>query len=164
MKTINRLNEIEFKAFMELAKPIAGDKRMQRMRDYIQHGDKNTYDHCLSVAYTAFLINRRLHIGAREDHLVRAALLHDYFLYDWHDKGDHLHGYHHPTIASENAANDFELSRKELDMIKSHMWPLTFFHFPNSKGGWMISIADKICSCKEILESGRTDVKRELIR
>ncbi|MCR5748276.1 MAG: HD domain-containing protein [Lachnospiraceae bacterium] len=151
MKRLKKLEPDEFKTFTILARPIAGDIRVRQMRNFIQHGRRNTYDHCLSVAYTAFLLNRRLHLNADEEQLVRAALLHDYYLYDWHYKGDKLHGYHHPTIASDNAARDFNLSNTELEMIKSHMWPLTLFHFPTSKGGWLISIADKICSCEEII-------------
>ncbi len=135
---------------MKLAKPIAGDERARRMVQYIQHGDKSTYDHCLSVAYTAFLMNRRLHIGADEESLVKAALLHDYFLYDWHTKGDHLHGYHHPEIAGENAKKDFDISDKEKMMIETHMWPLTLLHMPRSREAWILTAADKICSTKEV--------------
>jgi len=152
MKKVHRLSENEFRDFTRLAKPIAGDSRLKCMRKYIQHGDKSTYDHCLSVAYTAFLLNRRLHIGAGEESLVKASLLHDYFLYDWHNKGDRLHGYHHPRIACENAQRDFDLTEKEKAMILSHMWPLTLMHIPTSREGWLISMADKICSCREIMQ------------
>lgn len=152
MKRHLRLTKREFACFMRIAKPIAGDERVRRMVNYIQHGEKSTYDHCLSVAYTAFLINRRLHIGADEKSLVKAALLHDYFLYDWHTRGDNLHGYHHPEIASRNAEKDFDISKGEKMMIETHMWPLTLFHMPRSKGAWVLTAADKICSSREVLE------------
>jgi uncharacterized protein len=157
-----RLTDREFLRFIRLAKPVAGDERVRRMKEYVQHGDSSTYDHCLSVAYTAFLINRRLHIGAREESLVRAALLHDYFLYDWHDKGDKLHGYHHPAIASANAGADFDLSDIEMKMIESHMWPLTLMHIPTSRAGWVLTIADKICSSKEVVSSRYLNIKKRV--
>ena len=153
MKKRRRLSKKEFARFMQLAKPIAGDARVRKMGDFIQHGEKNTYDHCLSVAYTAFLLNRRLHIGADEESLVKAAILHDYFLYDWHTRGDKLHGYHHPKIAGENARNDFNISDKEKMMIETHMWPLTLFHIPRSKEAWLLTTADKICSSKEVIQN-----------
>ena len=157
-----RLNEKEFRRFVKIAKPIAGDEKVRRMKEFIQHGDKSTYDHCLSVAYTAFLINRRLHIGAKEESLVKAALLHDYFLYDWHSKGDKLHGYHHPSIASANAGSDFDLSEHELKMIETHMWPLTLMHIPTSRAGWVLTMADKICSSGEVVYSRYSTIREKM--
>lgn len=145
-----KLTKEEDRRFKELASPVAEDPRAVRMRDFIQHGNKSTYDHCLDVARTAFVINRRLRIGADEEKLVRACILHDYFLYDWHTKGDHLHGYHHPLIAGRNAEADFNISKKERRMIESHMWPLTLLHIPTSRGGWLLTLADKICSSREV--------------
>ncbi|MCR5773683.1 MAG: HD domain-containing protein [Lachnospiraceae bacterium] len=153
MKRSFRLSDDELKDFMQYAKPVAGDNRVRRMRGFIQHGATTTYAHSLSVAYTAFLINRRLGIKTDEKSLIKAALLHDYFLYDWHDHGDRLHGYHHPDIAGMNARRDFDITDKEYDMIASHMWPLTLFHIPRSKEGWILTLADKICSSKEVIRS-----------
>ncbi|MBQ9606283.1 MAG: HD family phosphohydrolase [Lachnospiraceae bacterium] len=143
----------EERQFRTMASPVSEDPKVTRMQDFIQHGNKSTYDHCMDVARTAFIINRRLHIGADEQKLVRASILHDYFLYDWHYKGDNLHGYHHPAIASRNAEADFHITRKEQKMIESHMWPLTFFHIPTSRGGWILTVADKICSSREVVKN-----------
>ena len=96
-------------AFEALIRELSADPRAQKMKDYIQHGTVTTYDHCMDVARTSFSINRKLHLHAPEKELVTAAFLHDYFLYDWHDHGDRLHGYHHPDIAADNAARDFAI-------------------------------------------------------
>ena len=82
--------------------------------------------------------------------LIRGALLHDYFLYDWHDKNKpaKFHGFTHPKIAFENACQDLELNKKERDIILHHMFPLNPIP-PTSKEAWIICLADKICATKE---------------
>lgn len=104
-----------------------GDERLLQMKQFIQHGDVSTYDHCLLVAYYSFLWMRKLHIRCSEDELIRGALLHDYYLYDWHEKEKwhRMHGFRHPGFALSNAQRDFELSEKEKEIIRKHMWPLS---------------------------------------
>ena len=144
------LTDTEEAQFEKLIRPIALDPRALRMKKYIQHGNVTTYSHSLRVAKTAFALNRAFHAGCDERRLVRAAFLHDYFLYDWHTHGDKLHGYHHPEIAAENAARDFGLDQKEQSIIRTHMWPLTLFQVPSSREAWIVTIADKLCSTAEI--------------
>ncbi len=145
------LSSSEEREFQKYMAELAQDPRCLRMKRYIQHGHITTYDHCLDVAREAFWLNRRLHLRAQEQRLVRAAFLHDYFLYDWHNHGDHLHGYHHPHIAALNAGRDFQLDAVEIAAIESHMWPLTLFHAPSSRIAWLVTVADKICSSRETL-------------
>ena len=122
-----------------------------RLRSYMQHGTVTTYDHSLRVARCAFLLNSRLHIHADEQELVTACLLHDFYLYDWHTRGDHLHGYHHPKIASVQAKRHFQVSNRVASAIQTHMWPLTLLHVPSSRTAWLLAAADKICSIQETL-------------
>ena len=42
-----------------------GDERLLQMKQFIQHGDVSTYDHCLLVAYYSFLWMRKLHIRCK---------------------------------------------------------------------------------------------------
>ena len=95
----------------------------------------------------------KLGIHCHERDLVRGALLHDYFLYDWHDKYSHekLHGFHHPHVALENASREYQLTPRERDIIQKHMWPLTLFHIPRCREAWVVTTADKYCSLKETL-------------
>ena len=141
----------ENNTFHQTIKEIETNSRVYLMHNYIQHGSITTYDHCISVAREAFNLNRRLHMHTDEKRLVRAAFLHDYFLYDWHDHGDKLHGYHHPKIAAENAVRDFHITEHERRSIASHMWPLNILTIPASREAWLITIADKICSSEETL-------------
>ena len=75
--------------------------------------------------------------------------MHDYFLYDWHSNPSvSWHGYRHPRIALENAEKDVFLNKKEKNMILRHMFPLTPVP-PVHKEGWIICLADKLCSVRE---------------
>ena len=120
-----------------------GDERLLQMKQFIQHGDVSTYDHCLLVAYYSFLWMRKLHIRCSEDELIRGALLHDYYLYDWHEKEawHKWHGFRHPRFAMENAQRDFHLSEKEIEIIRKHMWPLTIIP-PRCKEAWIVNGTD----------------------
>ena len=121
-------------------------------KDYIQHGVTSIFDHCLNVALISLKLACLLKLAVDEKSLITGALLHDYFLYDWHKKesSPSWHGFKHPAIALANARRDFPINRIETDIIINHMFPLTFFHFPRTKEGWLISIADKFCSVAEV--------------
>ena len=59
-------------------------------------------------------------------------------------------GFFHPSVALENALKDYELSKKEQDIIKHHMFPLTIIP-PMCREAWLVCLADKICAGKETL-------------
>ena len=143
--------KLEHARFQKLITELAEDGRTLRMKRYIQHSNKSTYDHCMDVARHSFFFAKRLHLRVDEVALVRGAFLHDYYLYDWHNHGDHLHGYHHPDIAVANACRDFQLSEKEAGIIRSHMWPLTLTKVPTSKEAAVVCFVDKVCSLRETL-------------
>ena len=85
------------------------------------------------------------------EQLIRGALLHDYFLYDWHDgKGRHFHGFTHPGCAKRNAEMDYTLSPRVKNIIARHMFPLTPVP-PTCTEAWIVCIADKICAIEETL-------------
>lgn len=83
----------------------------------------------------------------------RGALLHDYFLYDWHNQltPHHLHGFFHPGVALRNASMDVELTPIEHDIIKKHMFPLTLVP-PKYLESWIVCWIDKKCSTRETLQ------------
>lgn len=112
----------------------------------------------MDVARYSLLISEKLKISCNKRDLVRGALLHDYFLYDWHDKNHvnplRLHGFHHPGIALRNAGKEYVLSDREKDIIKKHMWPLTIVP-PMCREAWIVTAADKYCSLLETLRLRR---------
>lgn len=122
------------------------------MDQYIQHGNTTVVQHCVAVAQCSVYLARLFHIRVHEEELIRGALLHDYFLYDWHTKGEghSLHGFRHPYTALKNAMKVCNLTPIEQDIIKKHMFPLTPFP-PRYRESLIVCIADKICSTYETL-------------
>ena len=121
----NRITEYKLaKDLFTRGKSIILSSEAQEMKKFIQHGDTTVFNHCIAVAKYSLLISyfleRTLKINIDKDSLVRGALLHDYFLYDWHVKGaaEGLHGFTHPGVAMRNADRDFNLNdvEKELNL------------------------------------------------
>jgi uncharacterized protein len=139
------------KRFADIAREIVGKARYNDMKQYISHSDITVYQHCIKVAYTAFsmAVDKGWQCDLRA--LVRGALLHDYYLYDWHDpnKGFRWHGFKHHRFALQNACRDFALSEKEKNIIYSHMFPLTAWALPKCKEAWIVTLADKIVATAE---------------
>lgn len=144
--------EAEFK---KLLAEFHDHEKIREMENYPAHGVVSTYHHSVRVAAVSFMINRRYHLRADERSLVRGAMLHDFYLYDWHKKEGRklrdLHGFSHPVSALQNAREHFRLNRREENIIRSHMWPLTLLHVPSCREAVIVCIADKICSGQETL-------------
>lgn len=144
---MNNFNE----EFLQIANPIIKTNYYERLRAFIHHGRTSIYEHSVDVAYQCFLYAKKKKCRLKE--LVIAALLHDYYLYDWHDKKKYnrkgLHGFTHPKTSVQNAIRDFNVSKDIQKIMISHMFPLTLFHIPTSKEGWVLSYYDKKCALKE---------------
>lgn len=60
-----------------------------------------------------------------------------------------LHGFYHPGRALKNAQQEYQLTPRERDIIKKHMWPLTISAMPMCREAWIVTMADKWCSLME---------------
>lgn len=150
----NRIaKQLREKQFVELIKDYFESDVVTQMDKYIQHGTTTTLEHCENVAWISYLINDKLHLNADEKELVEAAMLHDLYLYDWHDDdpSHKLHGFIHSEIACNNAVEIFNISDKEQEAIRSHMWPLNITKIPKSKEALIICFADKYCALIETI-------------
>ncbi len=138
----------------EAAADILKSRNFHSTKEFIQHGNMTVNNHSMSVAKYSLAISDKLHIPCNRRELIRGALLHDYFLYDWHDKdrdNPHtLHGFYHPGRALRNASREYHLTPREKDIIKKHMWPLTLVP-PVYREAWIVTSADKWCSLLETL-------------
>lgn len=134
----------------EHAADILDSDKMASEKNFMQHGTTSCYEHSIMVACMSVTLARRFRISVDERSMVRGALLHDYFLYDWHvpDKSHRLHGFTHPFAALKNAERDFELNAMERDIIVKHMFPLNPF-LPKYKESVLVCLADKMCALKE---------------
>ncbi|MBO5354788.1 MAG: HD domain-containing protein [Clostridia bacterium] len=144
---------VDNKLFSEVAREVVGKARYDEMKQYVSHSDITVYQHCIKVAYKAYCFAVRHDIPCDMRALIRGALLHDYYLYDWHDpnKGFRWHGFKHHRFALRNAERDFVLSKKERNIIHSHMFPLTFWCLPRCREAWLVTLADKLVATEETL-------------
>ena len=126
--------------------------RLALARAAIQHGSTTVFAHCVKVACFSLFLANKLHIPVNTHALLRGALLHDYFLYDWHEKnaGHRFHGFTHPATALKNAQEDFMLTPVEKDIIARHMVPLCPIP-PRCREAWLVCAADKYCALLETL-------------
>jgi uncharacterized protein len=143
--------------FDRYAKDIIRHELFLQTRHIFSHGSITIYDHSIAVAELAFSM---IEDNPRIDRkcVVKAGLLHDFFLYEWHIPGVRylVHGWAHPAIAAKRAREVFAITDKEYSCIRTHMWPWTLFHPPLCREGWIISLADKIVALKEtVLNRGK---------
>lgn len=137
--------------FWKEIRVICDTSRVEESKAFYQHGFTSVYKHSLHVAYGSCLMAERCHLPVDYKKLIRGAFLHDYFLYDWHDREHNHkrpHGFYHPSAALKNAMEDFDLSWKEQNIIKRHMFPLTVIP-PGCLEAWIVCCVDKVCSTRE---------------
>ena len=152
-----KLDELKQAEFDELCKDILNNEDVLKMKEFCQHGHISTYDHCLKVAQDAYGLACKYKIKVDKRVLVEACLLHDFYLYDWHEASIRvplfkMHGFTHPKKASDNAKELLNISDKACKAIESHMWPLTLNKMPMSKEAWLLCLCDKQCALKETIQ------------
>lgn len=146
--------------FLRTVRPMVRHEKVQSTRRLTQHGNVSVFAHSLAVAHYSVKLARALKLECDKKSLIRGAVLHDFFLYDWHrmhNAGDGLHGFAHPTTASKNALRHFRLNPRELDIIRKHMWPLTLTKIPKYRESWLVCAADKYCSLLETFHLNKYD-------
>lgn len=143
---------------------LLAHSRLWSSNDSIQHGDTTVLLHCIAVAYFSLKLVRFLGLKCDKDSLIRGALLHDYFLYDWHISGSchRFHGFYHPSTALKNAQEDFALTEREQDIISHHMFPLTPSP-PRCREALLVCVVDKGCALYETFARNTYPSLREII-
>lgn len=134
---------------------ILRSQGMDLERQIPQHGRVNCFDHSVAVALLSLRLARWLGLRVDRRSLIRGALLHDYFLYDWHTlhprpglRHGLSHGLRHGGRAAANADRDFGLNAVEADIIRRHMFPLTLTP-PRYRESLLVCWADKDCAVRE---------------
>jgi Predicted HD superfamily hydrolase len=136
-------------------KDIINSESYQVEREYCQHGVISTYEHSLAVTYTSVYLALKSKKPVNMRSIVRGALLHDFYMYDWHNpevKGRKVHGYTHARRAMENAIREFGISALEQKIIYCHMFPLNLTRVPTKREALIVCMADKICATFETIK------------
>lgn len=149
-------------AIYQFGKEILESDTMNIEKCCYQHGQYSVYDHSMRVAALCIKITAQYHIPVNMRCLVRGALLHDYFLYDWHepDKCHKIHAFSHAKCALNNAERDFEVTAIEKNMILAHMFPMNLT-IPRYCESVILCIADKICAAQETISGIRLKCRRK---
>jgi len=140
-----------YREWLEAVGDLLSDGDVRSMAALPQHRPGfSCYDHCLLVSYTSFALCRRL--GWHSWESARGGLLHDFYLYDWTDRGTisnwrHLWG--HPRAALRNAEGRFLLTPREKNIIVSHMFPLSLTPH-RYREAWVVGLMDKLCALAEL--------------
>ncbi len=149
------MTKISDSPFLAVVAEAAKSSRLHEEDTFTQHGNTSCLMHSIAVAYYSHRF--ALRFGGKklcQRELIRGALLHDYFLYDWHVKPFHeengLHGFSHPKTAWQNASRDFALTPRESDIIRKHMFPLTLTKLPLCRESWIVTAVDKWLSLYEV--------------
>lgn len=149
------ITQKEYDEFKEVVKKVVSNDKFRKMKDIKQHRFFTCYEHSINVATKCFIYAKKRKMKVDLESLVRGALLHDFYLYDWREnkRKNFNHMFVHPKKALENARKEFgDLNEIEEDIILSHMWPLTFFKFPKYKESFLVCFSDKICAIREFFK------------
>lgn len=134
--------------FNKIICEVSNNKEFQKLKKVKHHGI-NRYEHSVRVAYYTYKITKILHLDYKESTI--AALLHDFFQEEVSDKNFVVRLRKHPGIAVKNATKYFKLNEKQIDIIKTHMFPITFTP-PKYMEGWIVDFVD---DASAIFEQGR---------
>jgi uncharacterized protein len=147
VKSIDRPDRrADHREFIEIVGPLLEMEELKHLADFKHHLNKTRLDHSLDVAWLSYSVTKRLSCDYTS--AARGALLHDLFYYDWATEGPRLHGFKHPRICLDNAIDIIDLNKREKDIIKKHMWPLTVVP-PRYPEAWSVCLADTFCGIKD---------------
>ncbi len=149
----------EYAEFFELGFDVLMHPLFIRQNNYFQHNTTTLFEHSILVAYIAYLVGSKL--GLDTQSIVRGALLHDFFLYDWHTEGKKVkkpihkkHGFKHAKYAYENASFYFTINQKEKDIITKHMFPLNIKP-PIYYESWLVNFVDDYVTFSEYFKNNK---------
>lgn len=141
--------------YIDYTGDLLGDELVMSMNKYHHHKEITTHFHSLYVSYTVLKMADGLKLeNARE--ITRAALLHDFYLYEWYtEKHEEYHIFYHPKQSVKNIEEHFGgLSSLQRNMILSHMFPMGI-EAPKSVGAWLLTLADKHCASEDYFHTSK---------
>lgn len=143
--------KIKDKEYLFIINHILENNEFQKMND-IKHHNTTRMDHSLKVSYYSYKIAKSLNLDYED--VARGGLLHDFYINEIRNCNKIrdkilLFSVRHPKEAAINASNNFDLSEKEVNIIKSHMFPVDY-RIPKYAESWIVSLVDKVLSIGEV--------------
>lgn len=128
-------------SYLRIVNNILENEEFNELKSVSHHG-LTRFDHCLKVSYYSYRVAKTLKLDYKQ--VARAGLLHDFFTNSEEMKTtDKLKTFvMHPKKAEENARRLFDITEKEADIIRSHMFPISFT-VPKYIESWVVTIVDK---------------------
>ena len=132
---------------MSIVNNILDNEEFMKIKK-IEHHGISRFDHSLKVSYYSYKIAKILHLDYEQTAV--GGLLHDFFLSPENrtQKERMKSVFTHPKQAVEMARTQFELTKKEEDMIRSHMFPINL-SVPKYAESWIVSMVDKCVATNE---------------
>lgn len=139
------MNKYKKEEFSKIVAPFLDIEEFQKLKT-IEHHGITRYDHSLRVAYHTYLVTKFLHLNYKEATV--AALLHDFFTDEVEEERSLSKLRKHPEHAVKNASKYLELSELQEDIIRTHMFPITFTP-PKYLESWIVDVVDDFASIYE---------------
>lgn len=135
---VNIEKDIQYK---EIVDHILSNDEFNKIKKFEHHG-VTRFDHSLKVSYYSYRLAKILKLDIEE--VARGGLLHDFFISDEERtvKDRFVSTFVHPKKAVKHADEIFNISEKEQDIIRTHMFPVNFA-VPRYVESWLVSFVDK---------------------
>ena len=151
-------------SFAQMTEDIVCHPMFLQLCHCAHHGGENSlYMHSMDTAWCVYRLARRF--GLKDERVraaTRAALLHDFFGYDWHSEEyrqlqrgyrgwqrlRNMHAFAHGARAAKRADQIFHLDARQRAAITSHMFPLA--PLPRNSEAWLLTLADKVVAAREV--------------
>lgn len=142
---------IKEKEFENILNEVMKIEQFRELEKYEHHRITNRLNHSIAVAYKSYRLGKKLNFTQEElRNIAIGGLLHDFFLYDTRDGKHEHHLSNHPKVALENSMKYFKLNEREIDIILSHMFLVSFKKVPRYKESVIVSLMDKVVSVNEV--------------
>ena len=140
----------EDQEYLDIVNNIMKNDEFKKMAN-IKHHNTNRLDHSFRVSYNSYKIAKFLRLNYRD--VARGGLLHDFYseeISDCNKMKDKLKLFtiKHPKEAVENASKIFDLTEKEINIIRTHMFPIDY-KIPKYAESWIVNMVDTTLSICE---------------
>ena len=147
------LNDLQY---INIVNYYLNNKEFQKIKNIKHHGITR-YEHSIKVSYYSYKVAKIMHLDYEQ--IAIGGLLHDFFINEELSKKEAIqYFFSHPKLALKTACENFDLSEKEKDMIRSHMFPVNI-SIPKYMESWIVSMVDKYVAASEFALKFRFKLK-----